>query len=193
MRHLFHRVFRRLTLWTVSTSRTIGEGRNDRFKTTVKVLSRRLNRLIVLVFLLLPVLPAGLGGDIAVVVRGDTPVDGLSLAELRRLLLGERQFWNGTLRVTLLMREPGAREREVVLKNIYGMNEAEFKRFWIEKIFRAEAQTGPKIVYSNDMATELVTAIPGSIAFMDAGRIPKTLKELKIDGRSPGDKGYVLR
>lgn len=149
--------------------------------------------MIVLAFMSFSTLPAGLGGDIAVVVRGDTPVDGLSLIEVRKLLLGERQFWNGTLRVTLLMREPGAREREVVLKNIYRMNEVEFRRFWIEKVFRAEAQTGPKIVYSNEMATELVTAIPGSIAFVDASRIPKTLKELKIDGRLPGDKGYALK
>ena len=159
----------------------------------MKVLARPLNRLIVLAFFLSPILPAGLGGDIAVVVRGDTPVDGLSLTEIRKLLLGERQYWNGTLRVTLLMREPGARERDVVLKNIYRMNEADFQRFWIEKIFRAEAQTGPKIVYSDQMAAELVAAIPGSIAFVDASRTPKNLKELKIDGRLPGEKGYALK
>jgi hypothetical protein len=159
----------------------------------VKALARPLSRIIVLVFLSFPVLPAGFGADIAVVVRGDTPVDGLTLVEFRKLLLGERQFWNGSLRVTLLLREPGAREREVILKNIYRMNEAEFRRFWIEKVFRAEAQTGPKIVYSDEMATDLVTAIPGSIAFVDATRIPKSLKELKIDGRLPGEKGYALK
>jgi hypothetical protein len=138
-------------------------------------------------------LPAASAGDVAVLVREDTPVDGLSLNDVRKLLLGERQFWNGSLRVTLLIREPGTREREVVLKNIYRMNEAEFRRFWIEKIFRAEAQAGPKIAYSEQMAAELVTAIPGSIAFVDASRIPKGLKELKIDGRLPGEKGYALR
>jgi len=126
-------------------------------------------------------------------VRGDTPVDSLTLIEFRKLLLGERQFWNGSLKVTLLIREPGARERDVILKNIYRMNEAEFRRYWIEKVFRAEAQTGPKVVYSDQMAADLVTAIPGSIAFVDASRIPKSLKELKIDGRLPGDKGYALK
>ena len=159
----------------------------------MKALARSLNRLILLVFLSFPILPAGLGGDIAVVVRGDTPVDSLTLIEFRKLLLGERQFWNGSLKVTLLIREPGARERDVILKNIYRMNEAEFRRYWIEKVFRAEAQTGPKVVYSDQMAADLVTAIPGSIAFVDASRIPKSLKELKIDGRLPGDKGYALK
>jgi hypothetical protein len=161
---------------------------------TVKGLARTLNLLIVLALLhSSPLLTAGLADDIAVVVRADTPVDDMSLGDIRKLLLGDRQFWNGTLRVTLLIREPGARERDVVLKNIYRMNEAEFRRYWIEKIFRAEAQTGPKIAYSNDMATQLVAAIPGSIAFVDASRIPKNLKELKIDGRLPGEKGYALK
>jgi ABC-type phosphate transport system substrate-binding protein len=159
----------------------------------VKALARSLNLLIVIAFFYSTALLPALGADIAVVVREDTPVDELSLAEVRKLLSGDRQFWNGTLRVTLLIREPGTHEREVVLKNIYHMNETEFRRYWIEKIFRAEVQTGPKIAYSNDMATQLVAAIPGSIAFVDASRIPKSLKELKIDGRLPGDKGYALK
>jgi ABC-type phosphate transport system substrate-binding protein len=132
-------------------------------------------------------------GDIAIVVRPDVPADNLSFAELRRLMLGDRQFWSSSLRVTLLVRAPGAREREVVLKNIYQMSEAQFRQYWIAKVFRAEAATGPKIVYSNEMASELATAIPGAVAFVEAGQVPKGLKVLKINGFLPGDKGYPLR
>src|ERR1700722_5216086 len=160
---------------------------------TVKPSARPFNLLIVLALCTWPLLPNATGADVAVVVREGTPVESLSLSDIRKLLLGERQFWSGSLRVTLLIREPGTREREVVLKEIYHMNEAGFRRYWIEKIFRAEAQTGPKIAYSDQMATDLVAAIPGSIAFVDASRIPKNVKELKIDGRLPGDKGYALR
>ena len=159
----------------------------------MKVPARIVKLLVVLALCVWPLLPSATGADIAVVVREDAPVDSLSLNDVRKLLMGERQFWSGSLRVTLLIREPGTREREVVLKEIYHMNEAEFRRYWIEKIFRAEAQTGPKIAYSDQMATDLVAAIPGSIAFVDASRIPKNVKELKIDGRLPGDKGYALR
>ncbi len=159
----------------------------------MKVPARIVNLLIVLALCVWPLLPSATGADIAVVVREDTPVDSLSLTDVRKMLLGERQFWSGSLRVTLLIREPGTREREVILKEIYHMNEAEFRRYWIEKIFSAEAQTGPKIAYSDQKATDLVAAIPGSIAFVDASRIPKNVKELKIDGRLPGDKGYALK
>ena len=136
---------------------------------------------------------AAAGNDVAIVVRPDVPVDNLTFAELRRLLLGDRQFWSSNLRVTLLVRAPGAREREVVLKTIYQMSEAQFRQYWIAKVFRAEAASGPRIVYSNEMAAELASAIPGAVAFVEASQVPKGLKVLKINGLLPGDKGYPLR
>jgi len=131
--------------------------------------------------------------DIAIVVRPDVPVDDLTLAELRRLLLGDRQFWTSNLRVTLLVRAPGAREREVVLKTIYQMSEAQFRQYWIAKVFRNEVAGGPKVVYSNEMAAELTAAIPGAVAFVEADQAPKGLKVLKVNGKLPGQPGYPLR
>ena len=136
--------------------------------------------------------PAAPAGDLAVVVHPDVSVSNLSLGEVRTILLGDRQYWSKDLRVTLLIRAPVAREREVVLKTIYQMSEAQFRQYWISKVFRAEAASGPKIVYSSDTATELVAAIPGCITFMDVTQVPKGLKVLKINGRLPGEKGYLL-
>lgn len=133
------------------------------------------------------------GADIAVVVNPDTPVNDLSLADVRKVLLGERQYWNSKLPVVLLIRAPVARERDVVLRVIYQMSEEQFKQFWVAKIFRAEAATPPKIVYSNDMQYELVAAMPGAIAFVDARNVRPGLKVLRVDGRLPGDPNYPLR
>ena len=133
------------------------------------------------------------GGDIAVVVNSDTPVNDLSLSEVRKVLLGERQYWNSKLPVTLLIRAPQARERDVVLKVIYQMSEAQFKQYWVAKIFRAEAASPPKIVYSNDMQYELVTAIPGAIAFVEARAVRPGVKVLRVEGHLPGDREYPLR
>jgi ABC-type phosphate transport system substrate-binding protein len=132
------------------------------------------------------------GADIAVVVHPETPVTDLTLSEVRQVLLGERQYWNSKLPVVLLIRAPVARERDVVLRVIYQMSEAQFKQYWVAKIFRAEAASPPKIVYSNDMQLELVSGIPGAIAFMDARNIRPGLKVIRVDGRLPGDKDYPL-
>ena len=132
-------------------------------------------------------------GDVAVVVHPGVPVNDLPFAQVRKLLLGDQQFWSSSLRVTLLIRAPVSRERDVVLKTIYQMSEAQFRQYWVGKVFRAETSSGPKIVYSNDMASELVAQIPGSIAFVDASQVPKGVKVLKINGLLPGEKGYPLR
>ena len=150
--------------------------------------------LLVLLAALIAIPPAGAAeaGDVAIVVRPDVPVDNLAFAELRRLMLGDRQFWSSNLRVTLLVRAPGAPERDIVLKTVYQMSEAQFRQYWIAKVFRAEAASAPRIVYSNEMAAELATSIPGAVAFVDAAGVPNGLKVVKINGLLPGQKGYSL-
>jgi hypothetical protein len=142
----------------------------------------------------LGVLPAtAAAADVAIVVRPDTPVDSLSLGDLRRVFLGDRQFWSSNLRVTLLVRAPGAHERDVVLNTVYQMSEAQYRQYWIAKVFRAEASSAPKVVYSNEMAVELASSMPGALAFVDASMVPKSLKVLKINGVLPGDSKYPLK
>jgi hypothetical protein len=133
------------------------------------------------------------GTDIAVVVHPDTPVSDLSLSEVRKVLLGERQYWNSKLPVVLLIRAPVARERDVVLRVIYQMSEAQFKQYWVAKIFRAEISSPPRIVYSNDLQYDLVSAMPGAIAFVDARNVRPGIRVLRVDGHLPGERDYPLR
>jgi ABC-type phosphate transport system substrate-binding protein len=131
-------------------------------------------------------------GDLAIVVHPETPVTQLTFAELRQVFVGDRQYWTRDMPVVLLIRAPATAEREAVLKTIYRMTEAQFKQFWIAKIFRAETATPPKIVYSSDATNQLVEAVPGAIAFMGASDVRPGLKVLRIDGRLPGETGYPL-
>jgi ABC-type phosphate transport system substrate-binding protein len=140
-----------------------------------------------------PLCAQGHDVDVAVVVQPDTPVSNLSLAEVRKIFLGDRQYWTANTPVVLLIRAPVARERDVVLKVIYQMSESQFKQYWIAKIFRAESASAPKVVYSNDMANELVTALPGAIAFVDSRDVRSGTKVVRVDGRLPGEAGYPLR
>ena len=140
-----------------------------------------------------PAVAQGHNVDVALVADPDIPVNNLTLAEVRKVFRGERQYWNTNLAVVLLIRAPVARERDVVLKIIYQMSESQFKQYWIAKIFRAESATAPKVVYSNDMANQLVTAIPGAIAFIDSKDVKPGSKVLRVEGRLPGEAGYPLR
>ena len=130
---------------------------------------------------------------VAILVNPASPVNNLSLADLRSIMLGNRQFWPNHDPIVLLVRAPVAPERNVVLHIIYQMSEAEFRQYWIAKIFRDEMATGPKIVYGASATNELVVAIPGAIGFLAANDVRPGPKVLTINGLRPGDKGYPLQ
>jgi ABC-type phosphate transport system substrate-binding protein len=129
----------------------------------------------------------------AVIVHPSTPIDNLSFEEMRRVFLGERQYWNADLPVVLIVRAPVARERQVVLDRIYRMTESQFKQYWIARIFRAETVSTPKVVYSNQTINELVAAVPGAISLVRVDDIMSGVKVVRIDGALPGDGNYPLR
>jgi len=130
--------------------------------------------------------------DVAVITNADVPIDSLSLYEVRRLVLGERDFWTPGVRVTLILNAPGAHERDVILKTVCRMTEAQFRQHWIAKMFRADTLIRPRIVDTTEMVVDLTGRTAGAIAFVDAARIGKNVKVLKIDGLAPGERGYAL-
>lgn len=131
--------------------------------------------------------------DIAVVVNQDVKVDNLTRAELRRVLLGDREFWPSGVRVALLIRAPIARERDAALKDICQMTEAQFRTYWISKVFRAEIGSGPKIMFTPQMALEQVARTSGAITFVETPVTVTGVKVLRIDGKAPGQAGYAVK
>jgi ABC-type phosphate transport system substrate-binding protein len=119
-------------------------------------------------------------GRVAIVVNGAVPADELSLEQLRRIFMGERQYWSPKLRITLLLRAPGTWERALVLKQLYQMSEAQLSRYWISKAFRDELTMPAQTVYSTEMALKLVARTPGAITFVDASQVPEGFKVVKI-------------
>jgi len=133
------------------------------------------------------------GAPIAVIVHEQVPVEDLSLPELRRIFLGERQLWSRELTVTLLLPPRGTPERQVLLEKIYQQrSDVQVQHYWINRLFGDEVQAGPKITGSNEMSASLVREIPGAIALVPADRIPPGVKVLRIDGKKPGQAGYPL-
>jgi len=147
-------------------------------------------------FLILAALPACArlaAADIAVIVHSGVPVNDLSFSDLRQILLGDRQYWGSSVKVTLLVRSPVARERDAMLRTVLQMSEAQFRQYWIGKVFRAEAAAAPRVVNSEEETASMVASTPGSLSFLDAARVPKGTKIVRVDGKLPGEAGYRLR
>jgi hypothetical protein len=132
------------------------------------------------------------GSDVAVVVSANSAVSDLPLADLRRILLGDRQFWGDRTRITVVVPPPASAERATLLRVIYRMRESEYRQYWVAKIFRAEVTSGPRVA-SAEQAKRLVAATRGAIALIPASAVDGTVKVVRVDGRGPGQTGYPLR
>jgi ABC-type phosphate transport system substrate-binding protein len=129
---------------------------------------------------------------LAVIVHPGTPVDALSLGQLRRLFAGDQQFWSDRSRVALVVLPTGAPGRATTLRVVYQMSEAGYRQYWVAKIFRAEVTSGPRVA-SAEQARRVVAATPGTVAIIPAAAVDQTVKVLRVDGRRPGESAYPLK
>jgi hypothetical protein len=72
------------------------------------------------------------------------------------------------------------------------MTESEYKRYWISKVFRGEAQAEPITVFSSDLQRQAILVYPGAVTLIEARDVKPGMKVVKVDGRLPGEEGYPL-
>jgi len=131
--------------------------------------------------------------DVAIVVSPSNPVSNLTLAELRKIYMGERRYWTTSSPVIVLMRSQGAREREVILRVVYQMTEEQYTHYWVARVMRAEASDPPASVFSYGMVQEGIKGNPGAIGYISVNDVRPGVKVVRIGGLMPGEPGYALR
>jgi ABC-type phosphate transport system substrate-binding protein len=162
-----------------------------------------INRVCWALIIVLLSVPAGLAGvsetvvvsgaGIAVIVNTDNPVDKLSLADLQRIVLGERRSWSARIPLVLMMRSEGSHERIVLLQKACHMTDAEYHQYWTGKIFRGDVTSEPVSLPSLGTALDFVSTIKGGISFVDAASVRPGIKVIRIDGHLPGEQGYPIQ
>jgi phosphate transport system substrate-binding protein len=131
--------------------------------------------------------------DVAIVVNASNPVNNLTLAELRKIYTGERQYWKANTPIVPLMRSAGARERDVLLRVVFQMTPEQYTHYWVAKVMRAEAANPPAALFSFGMMHEGVRGNPGAIGYVSVNDVRPGVKVLRVDGLLPGEPGYALR
>lgn len=129
--------------------------------------------------------------SLAVIVNLANPTDNLPSKELRAVFLGERSHWPNGRRITLVMIEPGP-EREAVLREIYRMNESDFRRHFVQGLLTGEVLVSPKNLATGVGVRKFVFNVPGAIGYVRPEDADESVKVLRIDGRLPGDDEYPL-
>jgi ABC-type phosphate transport system substrate-binding protein len=129
---------------------------------------------------------------LAIIANRSNTVNGLTMAELRKLFLGDRGHWPDGHRVTLVMREPGEPERQTILRDVCQMNENDFKNHFLHGLFTGEILVSPKILDTPTGVRKFIFNVPGAIGYLRQTDVDATVKVLRIDEALPEDPGYKL-
>jgi ABC-type phosphate transport system substrate-binding protein len=136
------------------------------------------------------------GEAIVVIVNNANPAGNLSVSELKKLFLSDRSRWETGKAVAPVMLGEGAAERISFLKIVCGMNDADFKKYFVQAAFAGKDVTPPKEVGSSSGVKSAVASSPGAIGFVKASDLPPgdtTVKAVKVDGAGAGDPGYKIK
>jgi len=129
---------------------------------------------------------------LAIVVNKANPLNEVSLSDLRKIYRGQRGRWSNGKRVTIVMRDPGAPERDALLRSLYGLGEEDYRRGFLQAIFSGEANDAPKMLATPNGVLRFVFNVPGAIGYVRASEVDDSVKMLRVDGRLPGDAGYRI-
>ena len=132
-------------------------------------------------------------GHLVVLVNPNNAVESISIAQLRKLMLGDVSNWPDHKPVTLVHRTASSAVFKCMLSEIMHMTDAEYKRYQLNAQFRGDQEVVPKVSDSGTGAANMVAILPGAITLIEADvvkSLTRPLKIVRIDGKQPGDPGY---
>jgi ABC-type phosphate transport system substrate-binding protein len=132
---------------------------------------------------------------LAVVVNKDNATEGLSMAQLRRLLLGDMRNWPDKKKVSLVAPDPQSSAFKCLLSSVVRMSDVEYHRFIASVQFRGEEPVDLHTANSGATAAKMVSGAPGAIGIVETGSLPaisSSVRVLRINGKQPGEAGYPL-
>ena len=131
--------------------------------------------------------------SIAVIVNPRNAVESVSLAQLRGIFLGTELFWKDGTQVVAIVRAPSARERDVLLRRVLHMSEAQYQQYWRKREQTHKGGRQPLATVSNGMQEQIVLREPGAVALVPVSDIHQRIKILKVAGSLPGSAAYPLK
>jgi len=116
---------------------------------------------------------------LAVVVAPNSPLNNLSMYELKHLYMGE--YINGPDGRRLLPLNRNPPERAVFDATVLGMNADQAASYWIDRRIRGQSSS-PRAVPSADLALRLVAHLEGAIAYVRSDEVRPGVNVVRVDG-----------
>ncbi|HEX5099245.1 MAG TPA: hypothetical protein VFV94_07080 [Polyangiaceae bacterium] len=136
------------------------------------------------------VVSAGERTRLVVIVAKTSSINDLSLAQLRRVYLGE-PVDSGGQRLIPINHGSTVNERLAFDRLVLGMSKEEVARYWIDRRIRGQSGA-PKAVDPDDVHQRVVAKLAGAIGYVRSTEVRSEAKIVRIDGKGPDDRGYPL-
>lgn len=132
------------------------------------------------------------GPPLAVVVAKNSPIEALSLYELKHLYLGDYVNGPDGKRLIPLNRAPGSPERAVLNASVLGMSPDQESAYWIDRRIRGQSGS-PRAIAQADLAQRIVGHLEGGVTYVRLDEVRPDVKVVRIDSKLPTDPGYRVR
>lgn len=124
--------------------------------------------------------------DVAVIVDKQNSLDGISGAELSKMLRAGVRKWPDGKKVVVVIKDPFSADMKMVLERVPAKGEEDLKAL-------AAAHPGEVILVDSDQVVlKAVETNPGAIGLVNVYSITSGVRVLKIDGKLPLEPGYLL-
>jgi hypothetical protein len=130
---------------------------------------------------------------LVVVVSAQSPLRDISRKTLRRAYSGEPTEEGGA-RLVPLNQPPGSAARVVVDRTLLGLEPEAMARFWIDQRIRGQG-SAPRAIPNVALLLRVLAQLPGGVSYVRRSDLPANapgVKVLTIDGKKPGDPGYLF-
>jgi hypothetical protein len=128
---------------------------------------------------------------LAVIVAKSSELSELSSAQLTRMFMGDFVD-SGVRRLIPLNRATATEEREQFDRVVLGKSPDEMARYWIDRKIRGQSGA-PKAVEPVDIYERVIAKLDGAIGYVRVSDIRGDVKVLRIDGKTPTERGYPIR
>jgi ABC-type phosphate transport system substrate-binding protein len=119
---------------------------------------------------------AAAGPEVNVIVNKANTITDLSLADAKKIFMGDKTTWPSGKRITVVMLAAGQPERAVVLEEIYKMSDPDYGKYFMQAAFTGKVTAPPKDLGSPAEVKKAVADNPGAIGYVKKEDVDDTIK-----------------
>jgi ABC-type phosphate transport system substrate-binding protein len=123
-----------------------------------------------------PVQAQGADALVVVVNKGNPAATGMSLADVKKMVLGEVGTWHNGSKVVVVLKPAGNSDRVAVLKKVCGMSEAIYTRYEMQASFTGQTSAVVNVASSDAAVKATVKANPGALGFLLKSQVDDSVK-----------------